>query len=45
LGSIDQRVEHHCDARQDRLLDPFERLFETRLLVSLWHFINVGDLG
>ena len=35
LGSVDQRVEHHRDARQDRFLDPLERLVEARLLVAL----------
>ena len=30
---VEQRVEHHRDARQDRLLDPLERLFEARLLL------------
>ncbi len=30
---VEQRVEHHRDARQDRLFDPLERLFETRLLL------------
>ena len=29
---VDLRVEHHGDARQDRFLDPFERLFEARLM-------------
>ena len=30
---VEQRIEHHRDARQDRLFDPFERLFETCLLL------------
>src|SRR5690242_3266779 len=34
LGRIDQRVEHHCDARQDRFLDPLEGFVETRLLIT-----------
>ena len=36
-----QRFEHHCDARQDRFLDPLERLFEARLLVGLGMCANV----
>ena len=35
-GGVEQGVEHHGDARQDRLLDPLERFFEPRLL-----FLNV----
>lgn len=34
---IDQGIEHHRDARKDRFLDPFERLVEACLLVSLGH--------
>jgi hypothetical protein len=34
---VDQRVEHHRDARQDRFLDPLERLVEARLLVGRRH--------
>ena len=41
FGGVDQRVEHHRDARQDRLLDPLERLVEARLLVSLCHDANL----
>src|SRR5256885_11781212 len=37
LGGVDQRFEHHRDARQDRFLDPLERLVEARLLVPYWH--------
>ena len=32
-GGVEQGFEHHRDARQDRLLDPLERLFEARLLL------------
>ena len=49
---VDQRVEHHGDARQDRLLDPLERLVEARLLVgrSAWaafrrSWLSVGEIG
>ena len=41
---VDQRVEHHGDARQDRFLDPFERLVETCLLVCRWHASKMGQL-
>ena len=44
FGGIDQRVEHHGDARQDRFLDPLERLVEARLLVSQWHDPHIGQL-
>ena len=33
-GGVEQGFEHHRDARQDRLLDPLERLFEPRLLFA-----------
>ena len=33
---VEQGVEHHRDARQDRLLDPLERLVEARLLCRQW---------
>ena len=29
---VEQGLEHHRDARQDRLLDPLERFVEARLL-------------
>ena len=32
FAGVEQRFEHHRDARQDRLLDPLERLVEARLL-------------
>jgi hypothetical protein len=44
LRGVDQRVEHHGDARQDRFLDPLERLVEARLLVSQWHHVAIGQL-
>ena len=37
FGRVDQRFEHHCDARQDRFLDPLERLFKAYLLLGLRH--------
>ena len=37
-GGVEQGFEHHGDARQDRFLDPLERLFEPRLL-----FLNVHE--
>ena len=45
FGRFHQRVEHHGDARQDRFLNPFERLFEARLLVPTWHEAGLDDLG
>lgn len=30
---VEQRVEHHRNAWQDRFLDPLERLLEARLLL------------
>ena len=30
-AGVEQGFEHHRDARQDRFLDPLERLVETRL--------------
>ena len=41
FGGVDKRFEHHCDARQDRLLDPLERLFEARLLLALGMAANL----
>ena len=37
-----RRVEHHRDARQDRFLDPLERLFEARLLLVRWPLRHYG---
>ena len=31
--SIEQGVQHHCDAGQNRLFDPLKRLLEARLLL------------
>ena len=36
-GGVEQGVEHHRDARQDRFLDPLERLVEARLLFGRVH--------
>ena len=41
LGGIEQRFEHHGDARQDRLLDPVERLFKACLLLRYGHCRNM----
>jgi hypothetical protein len=30
---IEQRIQHHCDARKDRLFDPIERLCKAGLLL------------
>src|SRR5207237_8405919 len=44
FGGIDERLEHHCDARQDRFLDPLERLVEACLLVDRWHDRQFGTI-
>jgi hypothetical protein len=44
LRGVDQRVEHHRDAREDGLLDSLERLFEARLLVPTWHGGQCGPI-
>ena len=36
-GGVEQGLEHHRDARQDRFLDSLERFFEPRLLVGTGH--------
>ena len=45
LGRVDQRFEHHGDARQDRILDPLERLFEARLLLVDPHRAGMSGPG
>ena len=42
FGGGDQRFEHHRDARQDRLLDPLERLVKAGLLFAHWHMRQYG---
>ena len=42
---IDQRFEHHRDARQDRFLDPVERFFEAGLLIGLGHRAKLTEVG
>lgn len=36
-GSVEKRVEHHGDARKDRLFDTLERIHELLLLVHPDH--------
>ena len=37
-NGVEQGIEHHRDARQDRLLDALEGFFEPRLL-----FLNIHE--
>ena len=37
FGGIEQGFEHHGDAWQDSFLNPVERLFKARLLLSYGH--------
>ena len=45
LGGIQERLQHHCDAGEDRFLDAVESFFEPRLLFTGGHVVTVNEIG
>jgi len=45
VGRFQQCFKHHRNAREDGFLDPFERLFEVRLLFCRHHLADVDRQG
>lgn len=45
FGGIHKRLQHHCDAGEDRFLNAVESFFEPRLLFTGGHVVTVNEIG